>query len=489
MTKKYIEATIKRINDLKASQTLKLHNEHYLLKDYDMSIVKIERGFSAEINFKILSGYNSDAMHRIKLPQPIKLTNEEATYYIPENSIHLNQRFKDLFGDDDSTLDIVGSIDRLSTAESASNFDEKFLRFVVPVNKTKGKLREIRGWTYEADVPADHKNLIKVTINKIEYHFFEFTESGDTYLFIDSTSESTLSEFTNICYSILLAFGFLYGNLYLDEGYMLSSTKDQFTEINDISFSIYRESILSTYRIHTTNAYSVHDMTGKDERERDEKHAEVKKWISKIVEIEEPIFSAICELFYNHEPISRAIIITLQANLLPLEIKGSALSLALEAITSVFIKLYKEKIPPPVDKILFKEIKEGMVKVLKETLPDEEQYEDAHEIFKIRIDNLNGLTNMGKLQQSFAVVGYTLKEYEKDALKARNKFQHGELPVTDDSEDVITQQVYFMTIIMHRLIYTLILKHIGYKGYIINYPQLHSDLTNLDLGEDVFYEI
>lgn len=489
MIKKFLEPTIQRIHRLNAAQTLRLHNEHNLLKDYDMSIVKIEKGFSAEINFKILSGYNSDAMYRIKLPQPIKLTNEEVTYYIPDNSILLHQRFNDLSGDDDSAVDVVGSIDRLSTAETDSNFDERFLRFVVPVNNTKNKLRNIRGWTYATDVSTDYKTLLKVVISGTEYHFFEFKLGGDFYLLIDSTVESRLSEFTNVCYSVLLALGFLYGNLYLDEGYMLSSTSDQFTEINDISFSIYRESILSTYRIHTTNAYSVHDMTGRDERERDEKHVEVKKWISKIVEIEEPIFSAISELFYNHEPISRAIIITLQANLLPLEIKGSALSLALEAITSVFIKLYKEKIPPPVDKILFKEIKAGMVKILKETLPDEKQYEDAHEIFKIRIDNLNGLTNMGKLQQSFAVVGYTLKEYEKEALKARNKFQHGELPVTDDSEDVITQQVYFMTIIMHRLIYTLILKHIGYKGYIINYPQLHSDLTNLDLGEDVFYEI
>ncbi len=489
MIKKYIEATINRINFLKASRTLKLHNEHYLLKDYDMSIVKIERGFSAKINFQTFSGYNSSQMDRIELPQPIKLSNGEATYYIPENSIHLNQRFKDLFGDDDSTLDIVGSIDRLSTAESASNFDEKFLRFVVPVNKTKGKLREIRGWTYEIDVPADHKNLIKVTINKIEYHFFEFTMGGDTYFFIDSTSESTLSEFTNICYNILLAFGFLYGNLYLDEGYMLSSTSGGFMEIADISFSIYRESILSSYRMHTTNAYSVHDMTGKDKGEREEKHNEVKKWINDLVEIEEPVFSALCELFYNQEPISRAIIITLQANLLPLEIKGSAYSLALEAITSVVMKIYNEKSPKPVDKKTFKTIKAEMLNVLKEILPEKDENENAHKILKTRIENLNSPTNTDKLQKSFGLVGYELNQYEKEALNARNKFQHGELPVTDNSEDVITQQVYFMTIIMHRLIYTLILKYIRYKGYIINYPQLHSHLTNRDLGEKVFYKL
>lgn len=489
MIKKYIEATINRINDLKAPQTLQLHNEHYLLKDYNMSIVKIERGFSAKINFKTFAGYSSSQMERIALPQPIRLSNGEATYYIPENSILLHQRFKDWFGDDDSTLDIVGSIDRLSTAESDSNFDKKFLRFVVPVNNSRGKLREIRGWTYETDVPADHKNLIKVIINKIEYHFFEFTVAGDTYLFIDSTSESTLSEFTNICYNILLAFGFLYGNLYLDEGYILSSTSGEFMEIADIRFSIYRESILSSYRMHTTNAYSVHDMTGKDELERKEKNEEVNKWINDIVEIEEPVFSALCELFYNQEPISRAIIITLQANLLPLEIKGSAYSLALEAITSVVMKIYKEKRPKPVNPTLFKNIKSRMLNVLKEILPEQDEYENAHKILKARIENLNSPTNTDKLQKSFELVGYELKQYEKDALNARNKFQHGELPVTDNSEDAITQQVYFMTIIMHRLIYTLILKHIGYKGYIINYPQLHCHLTNQDLHEKVFYEI
>lgn len=489
MIKKNINPTISRINKLKATQILKLETEHYLLKNYDVLIDKIEKGYSAKINFQAFKGYSSSQMHRIELPQPIKLTNTEVAYYIPENSIHLHQRFNDFFGDDTNKIDIVGSIDRLSTTEKDSDFDDKYLRFVILVIPSRDKLSGIRGWNYETDLATKNKTLLKVIINDFHYHFFEFQLDNDAYLVIDSTELCTVQDFRKICHSILLALGFLYGNLYLDEGYILSSNSNEFNEIEDISFSIYRESIMTSYRMHTTNAYSVHDMTGKDETEIESKLIEVKKWINDIIEIEEPIFSKLCELLYNREPISRAIIVTLQGNLLPLEIKGSAYSLALEAITAVFMDEKKEKRPKPVNKDLFKKIKDGLLGILEEILPKDSEYEIAHKILKTRIENLNNPTNTDKLQKSFDLVGYKLKKYEQTALRARDKFQHGELPASDNSDDVVFQEVYFMTIIMHRLIYTLILKRVGYDGYIINYPQLHSNMTKQDLGEDVFYKL
>ncbi|WP_316840030.1 hypothetical protein [Pedobacter gandavensis] len=488
MIHKSLCSTFDAIDAIKAPQTLKLETEHYLLKNYDISIVKVEKAYSAKIFFKPFAGYNSSQMHSVKFSQPVKLTSTNSTYFIPENAIHLNQHFTD-FNSDDPTIEITGSIDRLSTAGDDSNFDGKYLRLVIPVISNHGKLREVRGWSYTADLSVKDRNLIKVIINNHEYHFFEFKFDENSYLVIDTTDICNAHMFKNISHNILLALGFLYGNLYLDEGFILSSTTAEFGQINDVSYSTYRESIMTGYRIHTTNAYSVHNMTGKDEKEIKANEVKVKKWIDDLVEIEEPIFSALCELFYNNEPISRAVIVTLQGNLLALEIKGSAYSLALEAITAVLMEENNENRPKPVTKEVFKELKTKFLKTLDEMLPPNDENKPARLIFKNRIENLNTPTNTDKLKRSFEIVGYDPNKDEKSALKARDKFQHGELPVSDNSDDIVFQEVYFMTLIMHRLIYTLILKRIGYSGYIINYPQLHSDITRRDLKEDLFYKL
>lgn len=489
---KKIKTTLEEINALKLSQVFKLENEHYLLKGYDVYIDKVERGYSAKIKFKPFNGYGSTQMHSIELQQPIKLINKEKEYYIPEHSIHLNQQISNIFSEE-VNIDIIGTLDRFSTAEKDLDFDNTYLRFVIPLGHSlRGKLDEVRGWHYETDLPIlENKTLLKVIINEIEYHFFEFRlGKEESYLVIDSTASCILSEFINISHSILLGHGFLYGNVYLDEGYILSSTDKEFNRIVNASFSIYRKSIKTIYRMHTTNAYSVHDMTSKDEAENMAKMEEVKKWINDIIEIEGSIFSKLCELIYNKEPISRAVLNTIQGNLLSIELKGSAYSIALEAITKVFMEEQNEKSPKPLEKPLFKKLKDKLFVALDEMLPpDIEKYKNVRAILKTRIDNLNSPTNSDKLQKSFDLVGYTLKEYERTALMTRNKFQHGELPASDDTHDVVFKEVYFMTIIMHRLIYTLVLKRIGYEGYIINYPQLHSHITEKDLKEPVFYKL
>lgn len=487
MIQKFFHASFDAIDSLTAPQTLKLETDHYLLNGYDILIGKAETGFSAKINFMPFKGYSSSQMHTIEFSEPIKLLNKDKNLFLPEKSIYLNQFFTD-FNSDDPTIEIKGNISQISTCAQNTDFDNTYLRLIIPVD-SDDKLRNVRGWGFKTDLKSKNRNLIKVNIRNAEYHFFEFKTDSAAYLVVDTTEHSNDSEFKKISHAILLAQGFLYGNLYLSEGYMLSSQSADFADIKNVSFSTYRESIMTGYRIHTTNAYSVYNMTGKTEEEISAKQEEVQEWINDIIEIEEPIFSALSELFYKSEPISRAAIVTLQGNLLSLEIKGSAYSLALEAITKVIMDEHKEDRPKPVSAPIFKKLKEKIYSLLDEILPEGPENAITRKILNDRLNNWNSPTNADKLKKSFHFVDYELNEYEINALKARDKFQHGELPVSDNADDVVFKEVYFMCLIMHRLIYVLILKRIGYSGYIINYPQMHSYITKRDLKEKLFYKL
>lgn len=488
MLTKTLEPTLKRISDICSSQILTLDVDHYLLRNYSVSIKKIENGFSINLDFKPFKGFISSQLHSIDLPQPIKLSNDRVTYFLSENSILLNSQHPN-FDLDEPVIHIFGKITGFTTLNSEDAWNNKFLRFVLPLKKNSPKMRNIRGYSYKTDVSSKEKQLIKVVINNHEFHFFTFSTEDERYIVIDTVEECHIESFKKISHSILLGLAFLYGDLFMDEGFILSAIDSDFSQIENIQFSTYRESMFTGYRIHTTNAYSIINMTGRTAQEIKERSQEANNWINDLVEIESGIYSKLCELFYNTEPISRAAIVVLQGNTLALELKGSAYSIALEAITGVIMEEKHEKNPKPVSKSDFKVLKDGLLKILDDLLPPNEENKTARAIFQKRIENLNSPTNTSKLQKAFKLLDHDLNDYELDAVNARNKFQHGLLPISESTDDVVFQQVYFICIVMHRLIYILILKRIGYKGYIINYPQLHSHITKRQLDEKVFYAI
>lgn len=488
MITKTLAPTLMKIDEVCSPQSLTLEVAHYLLQGYSVSLKKSEEGFSINLDFKPFKGFSSSQLYSIDLPQPIKLTNTTTTYFLPENAILLNQQPPN-FDEEEPVIHIAGNISQFTTSNSDAVWHNKFLRLVLPVKKSSPKMSNICGYNFNTDISSKNKQLIEVHINNEVLHFLKFNSGDKQYIVIDTVGESHLVAFQKLNHSILLGLAFLYGDLFMDEGFILSSTDKDFSQIENIQFSTYRGSLYTGYGIHTTNPYSILNMTGRTTQEIEERSKEATSWVNDIVELEFETFSKLCELFYNSEPISRAAIVTLQGNTLALELKGSAYSIALEAITGVIMEEKKEESPKPISKSDFKILKDGFLKILDYILPSFEENKTAREIFKIRIENLNSPTNTSKLQKAFKLLGHDLNDYELKAVNARNKFQHGHLPISESTDDAVFQQVYFICLVMHRLIYVLILKRIDYKGYIINYPQLHSNITRNDLNEKVFYKI
>lgn len=490
MIKKILGPSLEKIKSINSTVILTMQVENELLNGYDIEIQKIEKGFTAKVNFKPYKGFSTSQLNTIKLPAPIQLHNDISKYYLPENSLLLNQYSSD-WNNDEPLITINGGITQLSTAEEENIFNNTYLRLLVPIKDKKPKLKEIQGYYYETEIAAKERHLIKVVINAVEYHFFGVNVDAVMYLGVDTTVPFTIEDFRKLSHSILNGFGFLFGDLFLDDGYILSSHDADFSQIENAYYSTYRETMLTGLGIYTTNPFSIYNVTGKRREEIEARIEEVKSWYERIIEINPDWFSTLCELFYNCEPISRAAIITLQGNMFALEMKGSAYSAALEAITTVILKENKAKYPKPIDdKVLFNALRTKFFEALDSLLPAANpDNETSRRILSDRINNINKPTNASKLQKSFEVLGYTLKPYELAAIKARDKFQHGELPVDEITNDAVFREVYYICLIMHRLIYILILKRIRFEGYIINYPQLHSHITNTDLGEDLFYKI
>lgn len=379
-----------------------------------MQIIKSENGFDAQIDFKPFKGFSTSRFNNLNLEPPITIHQGSDIYYLPQHSLLLNSF--SLTNDD--LIRLTGGITQITSSSDCSGFEDAFLRIVIPVANGRPKIRDIRGLWYDCDIKTNDSSLIKVFIHEKEYHFIIVRNSDRNFLIIDSTHKTGFEDFKKVVSNITTAFGFLFGDLFMDEGYFVSSSDSKFSVIDHIFFSTYRDSILSGYSIYTTNPYSVYNVTGQTREEIDTQIEEIKKWYSKILEFDDALFSKLCETFYDKEPFSRAAIIVLQGNQLALEIKGSAYSIALEAITEQVLKDKAIKFPKPIeDSGVFDKLRKELLKIVNVSLPKTNKtLIDANNIFTNRINDLNRPSNADKLKKPFELLGYTLSNYESEDL-------------------------------------------------------------------------
>ena len=171
--------------------------------------------------------------------------------------------------------------------------------------------------------------------------------------------------------------------------------------------------------------------------------------------------------------------IFLEALSYPLDTQPACLSVVLEGLCNYVKDENESSFKPITDKGKAKEIRKKM----KELLNDYEDYfsTDGRQIIEKRIDDINNPTNRGKFEKAIQLLGLELKNYEKEALLNRNTFLHcttelktDYLEIKQGSPEYI--KLFFASQILVRLLYKMILKIIGYEGYIVNILKYNEDV-------------
>ena len=172
----------------------------------------------------------------------------------------------------------------------------------------------------------------------------------------------------------------------------------------------------------------------------------------------------------------------------PLEMRGAPLSVALESITSIVESNLDKKSSTLIDKKSWNPIRKELLNVLKSSTKDWESAEkDAVTVMENKINGLNYIPNSIKLLRPFDSAGIPVTEDEKNAMKNRNKFLHkGALLKAEDrikNRDA-WREVYLIEMQIYTAINKLLLKHIGYSGFVIDWGR-----TSIDSGERKFVRI
>lgn len=302
-----------------------------------------------------------------------------------------------------------GIIHSIKSEEFDTKSKSKYRAFY-KINSSNFFLSYFENKVYETESFVS-RGLLNLTINNTCFSVYTF---HNDYLIIESDNDIIYDDFSEYCYNILIAIGFVSGKFFQDEVFIFdikngSSNKFCYNKLRNSSFSIYHSL--------TSNPYDYKHFIGNKLADKLYKKKILKSFTSENL-------SRLTELIYNNKQIQYSLVLFNESNSgnLSLLIKNNCFYIVLEVIKKFFYNIYKDQLPK----------------------------------------DYSSKGNTDKYITLFSLIT-TISKDDENLLKDRNLYLHG------DIEDLNGHK---MVDDMHKqltLIYRLILTYIGYDGYIIDH--------------------
>lgn len=438
------------------------HDRAYRIIDNDFpinnsiaSISKdLEKGFVCKIFLENLYDYTyNQNIERFGVFESIVLESTGDKYYIDKNSAHTAE--VTLSSPQVLTLNLYKFQSGLK-----ENFDNKLQRLIIPV-EVEPNFDFIDFNSLILDGILTVCGLVQVSIGEMNYHLFKYKneDTGKKYLIIDSLEENLFDEFKTNCKSIVTAYGYLSGNLHLNEYYYQTFQEKESDMIENIYYEKNEKSALTEYPLFEPFRFREYiDALGKKEQL---KHIPTR--------MTNKVFSKLCTTIKTNEPYSRCCELIIEGNQSKqVLLRAGIYSIALETLTNVIYEENKEKLNPIPDKKLAKLIRGKFSEIVKKYNEFISDY--GKKIIESKINDINKPTNSKKLSIPFELYRIKLSKDDLEILNHRNKFLHGTSPFREDELKEKEDEIKFIIARLHYMINSLMLKYIGYSGHIINYP-------------------
>jgi hypothetical protein len=374
-------------------------------------------------------------------------------------------------------LIFTGQIHELKS--NTDNENELYNRFIIP-SKNNQLDYYINTESYRDESALHTLGRLPIEIDNCNLVLYEKKYRDKYYFIIDSNDRINPDKFSNICYSIMIGFGFLSADFIQDDAFYLASDYSDFNSIVNFSYRQLRPSIFSkgTCNPIYSNPYGY----TKDE-------TIINKIGNRINVFDSTRFSILCNKIYTQGDYATLILLILEANASSLILRPAGYSVALEKITNIIVEENKGLKPIP-DKEISKKFSKRLKEVLTSLSEDINNVgnEDSLVILQKKIDSINSPTNRDKLTKPFEIYGIDLNEDDLNSIDNRNNFLHGRNINIDENTDEFSE-INQISLRLNKLINKLILKHIGFSGIIINHLKHNESSFDFEINEDLFEEI
>ncbi len=365
-----------------------------------------------------------------------------------------------------------------------SLYDKKFQAYIYESKNFSGSgifyhrlLSEIKSLFY-IDFLKENKREFEILLNNCGFRISQTFYNKNNYLVIESLNKITFEEFKHSSNSILFSIGFIKGQYVREEQLFFQSQSNDW--INIIGFYV---------RTSSKSMLLEKPFTKKPEEYSNFIEDENFSFDSKSTTINEKELEKIISLLNSNERFFTAISILFDSFSNSLITRPSILFVVLETLIEEISKIKEPK------KIKAIKIKDGAKQILekyKSTI-EKEDYDNLVNAVN-EIDKKLSQNNK-KIESVFTLLNIELSTEERKVIGKRNKFFHGEIIDTKMSvkneEDymILEKEHLYLSCRLYNMISKLLLKYIGFEGYLLNHAKLRDKYYNKNLDEEYFIRL
>ena len=357
---------------------------------------------------------------------------------------------------------------------------KRFFRQVVEVPQKVNFTHVIDDSAYRLAENSFQRGWIRVEFKTTQIDLFTFQEkeSQKAFLILDATEPIHLEEFSKKAYMILIAVGFLTGKFYQNDGYFFGFDDEKMETPVCWKYMELRKSMDAKYYPVHSNAYGI---------ARD--HDVAAQFHLKLKPISNPVFSSLCSKLDKEPEFQALMVLQLEACSSSLLLMPTGLFVVLEGFRNL-LKLKNGKHFEFLEREISAEIKDKLIEILgafEKRVPEE-----SHRILKNKITNLDQLPNQTVLMKPFEIFNIPISKADEECIGRRNTFLHGKisLGLYEKGEDKKAgEEMLYHAMKTYTLVSALILKYIGFEGFIINHAKWHEKNAGREIDEPLFIEI
>lgn len=336
---------------------------------------------------------------------------------------------------------------------------------------------------YESDLYNFNRSATKAEIDGDELiaYTFEDKENGRSYFAIESNLKQDFDTFSDKAFALKNAIGYLTGYLVGNCGYFFAYGNKQMQNISYYYYCSFRDTIKSHYSPIHSNPFAY----------LYEKRAIAEKLYEKkaLTNVPMDVLSTLANRLYSSLDFAGAIVLILESSIASLLFMPGGFAIVLETMADLIIGDDKLKLSPIKEKPRARALRKKLMDIIDIDCNDLPVYD--LKTLKVRIDNLNNMTNGKRLKAPFDILKIELNDNDLVVLEARNDFLHGRTPGTDatgisDEIDRKNKDLYHAAMRYYTLLNLLILRWVGFKGFVVNYAKMNEGFFKLKLKEPYY---
>lgn len=421
---------------------------------------------------------------------------DESKFRITKNNFHLGKIIKSgSFESNNFNLKFENLfISSFSKGTTGYIYDIKFskqriqyYKFIIPLNDKINFNYQLEPFFYSDDFSSYSSKgfYVESGDEKIFTLQKEIKQKNNTrkhYLIFESDKKQTFGEFSKKIFALRVSLGYLIGNFAGERGYYFSYSNKDRKEPVSFCFEIQRGEIKNFMQPVNRNAYAWLNTRSRKKAEKVYKNYNLRTL--SVIE-----FSTLYKVTFENDDFLAILLLMLESSESSLLLRPGGYSIILESLSSIIVGDEEEKLNPITSKAVAKKFREELLEVL-ESYEGNEFFNDIKTL-KGKITHINQVTNKEKLLLPFKILKIDLLEEDKKIINSRNDFLHGRIPdyrnlginrnITEKDRDLYYASVRFYTIIN-----ILILKFIGYDGYVLNFSKIFEGETTYLVQEEYY---